>query len=438
MQKPRILLNKSTVVAAIGLAAGTAAHAQTDDGLLNKLVQKGILTEAEANELKAGEEKAAPQAAASNFGLPSWVTSLKFAGDFRGRLDQQLSDNPEFVDRTRFRYRLRAGITLTLQDDFEVGFKVGSSDSGANALSNNTTIENNGTKKPIWIDTAYAKWTPIHDGDWKLSTTIGKMVNPLEVSNMEFDPDYTPEGAAVQAGYKLSDQHSLAFNGAGFVLDELSGSSSDPYLLAGQVFWKAKWSKKVDSSLGVSAYSLDNTQNLTTANVPDNNAGNRRTAGGNLVYHYNPIVVSGAVTYKLDNCPLYQGEFPIKLAGSYMNNPAVSSNNQGYWGGVTFGKAGKKHNWDIGYRYQRLEGDAWYEEIVDDDNNAFYQTAAVGGKSGMTGGTNVKGHLVKVNYSLTDSLTFTFTGYFNELINASPAGSRSGGTRLFFDLMWKY
>lgn len=426
------------VLAALGVATGATVQAQSDDGLLNKLVQKGILTEAEAKELRAGEAKEAPHATVAGIGMPSWVTSLKFGGDFRGRVDQQGSDNPAFLDRTRFRYRLRAGISLTLQDDFEVGFKVASSDSGGNALSNNTTLENNGTKKPVWIDTAYAKWTPIHGGDWMFSTTLGKMVNPLETSYMEFDPDYTPEGVAINSSYKLNDNHSLKFNAAGFVLDEEALSGRDPFLVTGQIIWNAKWSSKIDSSLGFAAYSLDNKANLVTANVPDNNAGNTRDAAGNLVYSYNPIVISGSVGYKLDSCPLFKGEFPIRLGGAFMDNPAVSNNNEGYFGSITFGKSGRKGNWDLMYRYQQLEGDAWYEELVDDDNNAFYQTAAVGGKQGLVGGTNIKGHLVKLNYSLTDALTFTFTGYFNELIHANPVGSKSGGTRLFFDLMWKY
>ena len=37
-------------------------------------------------------------------------------------------------------------------------------------------------------------------------------------------------------------------------------------------------------------------------------------------------------------------------------------------------------------------------------------------KNGWVGGTNIKGQMIKFNYSLTDALTFTFTAYINELI----------------------
>ena len=85
--------------------------------------------------------------------------------------------------------------------------------------------------------------------------------------------------------------------------------------------------------------------------------------------------------------------------------------------GITFGKSGKKHAWDISYRYEYLEADATYDQLVDDDNGAYYQNAPTGGAVGYFGGTNLKGSLVKANYSITDSLTLSFTCYLNELIN---------------------
>jgi hypothetical protein len=436
MNKRQVI--RSAVAAGL-LLSGMGAQGQSSDALLNKLVEKGILTVQESKELKQETDKNVASAVHNNMGLPDWVKALKLSGDFRGRVDYMGSDNSAMVDRWRLRYRLRAGVTLSLKDDFEVGFRLASSDAGGNPLSNNTTFENDATKKPVWIDTAYATWTPIHDGEWTLSGTIGKMVNPFVFqSYMEFDPDYTPEGAALQAAYKINDAHALKFNGGAFVLDELAASGRDPFLFGGQILWDAKWTKQIESSLGVSGFSVVNTGNLTTANVPDNNTGNTRSAAGNLVYNYNPIIASGSLTYKLDKFPLYKGTFPIKLGGEYLNNPAAPSSNTGWWAGVTFGKAAHKGQWDLAYRYQRLEGDAWYEELVDDDNAAYFQAAFTGGKSGMVGGTDIQGHLVKLNYAITDSLTFTFTGYFNELIHPNPAGSKSGGIHVMADVMWKF
>ena len=442
------LLNGHCFTAAIGVAFCAAnAQAQSSDALINKLVEKGILTSDEAKELRQESAQGFDEEFKDKVGLPDYVTSLRFNGDFRGRADWLNSDNSAFTDRLRLRYRLRAGLELTLKDEFTIGFGLGSGDAGGNPLSNNTTLDNNGTKKPIWVDTAFAKWTPIHDDQWTASTTIGKMRNPLQVTPMEFDPDYTPEGGVVQVAHNLNADHKVRFNGGAFILDELSGSTQDPFFYTAQLFWDAKWQSRLDTSLGVSVYSIVNGGSLNNGNVPNNNAGNTRNAAGNLVYSYNPVVLTGSLIYKLDDFPLYKGTFPIQVVGQYMNNPATSSRNEGYFGGIKFGKSGKRGTWDIAYRYQYLEGDAWYEELVDDDNVGYYQSTPVNdgfvsagnpNGAGLFGGTNVKGHLVRVDYSLTDALTLTFFGYFNNLIDPSPNGSKSGGTHLMADLMWKF
>jgi hypothetical protein len=394
--------------------------------------------------------------------MPDWVTSYKLYGDFRGRYDEMITDNTGSAslsaqDRIRLRYRLRVGMLVNMKDDLQVGFRLGSGDSGGNALSSNTTLENNGTKKPIWVDAAYGKWTPINDGVWMLAATIGKMDQPFQVTPMEFDPDYTPEGAALQGTCKINDKHSLAVNGGAFVLDEVTASARDPFMYGVQAIWNANWTPRIASSLGIGAFDIvnNNTLGLTAATlngggVPNNNQGNSRNISGNLVYYYNPIVASASFTYTLDTFPLYNGKFPIKLAGEFMDNPASadpatgSANNIGFWGGIQLGKSGKKGTWDIFYRYQYLEADACYDELVDDDNVAFYSNKSTSlAKTGWVSGTNVKGHMIKFNYSLTDALTFSFTSFINDLIipNLNTGGlgePKNHSLHVMADLTWKF
>lgn len=446
-----------------GAAALTAVipqvHSQTSvDNLLNKLEQKGILTVDEADQLKS--ENATNSVADFNkelnsrLPIPDWVTGYKLSGDFRGRFDEQTSDNSTFENRTRFRYRVRAGLTVLMKDNLEVGFRVASggntSGNGATPLSNNTTLTGNGSKKSLYVDTAYGKWSPIIGDDWTLSGTIGKMVNPYQLTPMVFDPDYTPEGGAIQTLYKFSNTQSISAVGSAFVINDSSsgvsgGLKSDAIIYGGQVAWNAKWTPKVASSLGVAAFDLsDHNGQLTTANYPlsfTGNQGNSRTAGGALLYDYNPIVGDASATYTLDSFPLYTGAFPIKLAGEIMNNPAAPSNNEGYWGGVTFGQAVKKGSWDVTYRYEYLEQNAWWDQIVDDDNVGYYANASGSFIAGMLGGTNIKGHMVKVNYALTDGLMFTATCFVNELINQNIGGvaePKNGAIHFMADLMWKF
>lgn len=476
----------------VALFAGAAAlmaltpntHAQTSvDALLNKLEQKGILTVEEAKELKAENQQDSAadfnKAMNSKFQMPDWVTSYKLYGDFRGRFDDMITDSYggtslSAQDRARLRYRLRVGLLVSMKDDLQAGFRLGSGDatgvgsqsSAGSPLSNNTTMQDNATKKMIYIDAAYGKWTPINDGVWMLGATIGKMDQPFQFSQMVFDSDYTPEGSALQGSYKINDNHTLVVNGAAFVLDEVAASGRDPFMYGGQAIWNANWTPHIASSLGIGAFDIvnknalglsgftANTNNYNSGGVPNVNQGNTRDKYGSLIYDYNPIVVSGSATYTLDTFPLYNGKFPIKLAAEYMNNPGAEpqkgpANNIGYWVGVQLGKSGKKGTWDIFYRYQYLEADAWYDELVDDDNVVYYANGAAGttlAKNGWVSGTNIKGQMIKFNYSLTDALTFTFTAYINDLIKPAlnttattpPGEPLNHALHVMADLMWKF
>jgi Putative porin len=462
------LIPRLVVLAALcgAIAGNHTLHAQSADALIDKLVEKGILNVDEANGLREETDKDFTKAFASKNGMPDWVTSFKINGDFRGRFEHFNSDNSLMTSRTRYRYRARLAFTATIVDDFEVGMRFTSADSNANSLnggnplSANSTLGAGATRKSVYFDTAYAKWTPIHNGPWTAGVTIGKMDNQFQVSNMVFDYDYEPEGAMAQIGYQINDRHSLKLVGGFFALAELNQISStvpapshDPFMTGGQLLWEAKWTPKIESTVGVGVFALNSKDNLEVGssgpvNVPLINDGNTRNGLGQLVYNYNPVVADAALTYKLDSFPLYPGAFPVKLAGEYMNNPGAPSNNEGYNVGVTFGKAGEKGRWQVSYRYQKLGADAWYDEFVDDDNGAFYAQTLPGSGyptsatnptgAGWRGGTNVRGHLVQFQYSVNDSLTFVFTYYLNSLINPNPAGSVSTAGHFMADLMWKF
>ena len=449
----------TTSLLALAAVAGYVINgqAQSVDTLLDKLVDKGILTVKEANELREESDKDFSKAYSAKSGMSDWVSALKFNGDIRGRYESFYFDNPNGVDRQRFRYRLRFGAVATLSDNFEAGMRLTSSEaanggSGGDPISGNSTMQDNGSKKLIYLDLAYAKWTPVRTEDWMGSFTIGKMENPFVFSDLVFDSDYTPEGAALQWGYNLSEAHGLKFNGGAFALDELGAQSEDPYMYGGQVRLESTWSKRWSSSAGVAWMAIENEQALAgtvggAAPVPDQNRGNTRGPSANtsvgalvnaLVYDFHPVIADASVTYTLDEFWHYNAPFPIKLGGDFVNNPNAGPDNQGWSAGVLFGKAGKKGLWEVGYRYKYLESDAWYEELVDSDFGGFYQIAPVGGAAGYGAGTNVKGHVLKVAYSPYNPLTLTVTAFFSELINPNPAATESKTTRIQMDATLKF
>ena len=447
--KPRNI--NLALLAGLGLLAANQSQvqAQSADALIDKLVEKGILNTREAQELRDESDKGFATAHAVKTGMPDWVSSLKMNGDFRGRFDGTYSDNVTSVDRNRFRYRLRFGVTANIVDDFEVGFRLGSGDldgaaaalgSGVDPISQNQSFQNNGSKKGIFLDLAYGKWSPLHTPDWNGSFSFGKIENPFVASDLVFDNDYTPEGGAIALSYNLSPKHQIKWNTGGFVLDEIGGNSQDPYMMGTQLRLDSVWNPEISSSVGITAMTIAGERNLKNTDVPNINRGNTRDANGALLNAYNPIYADASVTYMRVSFPMYVGPFPIKFSGEYLVNPAAHLDNDGYSGGVMFGKSGRKGLWDVSYTYKVLGADAWYEEFADSDTGAFYQAAYPnsGAGAGYGPGTNLRGHTVKFAYSPYDSLTLSAKWFMIEANNETPAGSNSMNHRLQLDAVWKF
>jgi len=441
---PRTWTALAASIFVTGLAA-TTGQAQSVDSLLDKLVDKGILTAKEAKDLRVEADDDFSKAYKTKSGMPDWVTSFKINGDFRGRFEQFKSENDAFVESNRWRYRLRLGAVATIQDNFEVGLRLTSGEQvstfGGDPISGNATFQDNASKKFLFVDLAYAKWGFLKNKDFSGSVTFGKMENPFVFSDLVFDADYTPEGVGLNFNYRVSDAHSIKLNGGAFILDELGGDSKDPYTFGGQVRWDGTWSKHLTSSVGGAILTIVNEQSLTNNAVPNVNRGNTRLAGtGVLDENFNPVIVDASLTYTFDEVPFYKGKFPIKLAGEYMNNLAISEREEAYAAGVTLGKAGKKGTWEMSYRYKFLGGDAWYEEMVDSDFGAFYQGTFPnsGFGAGYGAGTNLRGHVVKLSYSPYDALTLSATYFRTEVVDEVPEGSNSKTGRLQIDALFRF
>ena len=451
-------------LAADAVAPAKAAQPSDADVLLNLFQKKGLISEQdvkEAHDALASRNKDVVTTGSKVSAMPDWVTGVKFYGDFRGRFEENAAENIGYSVRDRYRYRLRLGATMSLLDDFEVGVRLASGNPttaggnlvGGQPITANQDMNSLESRKFIWIDAAYAKWTAIKTEDWTLSGTIGKMDNPFSLSNMIWDYDIDPEGAALQLAYKFDNRHTLKVNGAFFVLDEINQydpvnkptilPSRDPFVYGAQALLESKWMPKFESSLGVAVFDVAHRDSLSAKVQPFYNSGNSRdfTSGG-LLYNYNPIIGTASATYKLDSFPLYPGKYPISAMVEYMENPGAPDNNTAYRLGTRLGKAGKKGQWELNYRYQRLEADAWFDALVDDDNGAYYalgntQLNGTGKLNGWFGGTNVRGHLVQGVYSFTDFLNLTFTYYLNDLIIGVP-GQSSDARHLMVDLNWRF
>jgi len=408
-------------------------------------------------ELDAEAAEAKFKDATSKFKLPNWVTSVRLVDDLRLRYDGIYAPDSDFVSRHRVRPRLRLGAIVTLQDDFEIGFRLASTpsvgrDSGGDPLSTNQTFEDNGSRKPVGVDWAFARWTPLHTPRWTGSFVLGKLENPPNYSENVFDVDYTPEGFAEQFYYKAHTNQTVSAYFGQYFLDELAFSAKDPFLFLEQLRLDSKWSQSINTSVGVSGLIITSPKSLTTANVPDSNPGNTRNADGVLVNGYQLLIADVSITYNLDSFPLYNGPFPISFGGEYIHNFGASRDNIAYSFGPSFGRvsqrnyagmARQKGRWEISYRYQELQADANYEELTASDNGAFYRGRPFGEPTNLRvptflNGINLRGHAFRFAYAPFDSLVIDARVWLNEAIKEVPTGDTVQGVRVLVDAVWQF
>lgn len=442
----------AVAAAAVLLAGGATAWAQNVDALLNKLVEKGILTVKEADELKVESDKGITAAHRSREGLPEWVTGLQFTGDFRGRFDGMYPDVSAIEDRNRLRFRLRFGAIASLTENWEVGLRLASTaaiggDGGGDPVSTNETLGNNANRKPVGIDWAYARWRPLNTSEWTVSLAFGKFENPFALSEMVFDQDYTPEGFSEQITYRLNADQKLRLNLGQFWLEEVPFSGRDAYMFGAQGRWDANWNPSWRSAAGVAGLTIVNPETLTTSAVPNVGRGNTRNEDGVLLSNFDVLVVDASVTRSLESFPFYRGAFPIRMAGEFIYNFGAGDENVGFGFGPTFGGAGRKGQWEISYKYKHLEADAMYEETVDSDYGAFYPVRPPDDSDSARypsyqSGTNVRGHVFRLSYSPHDALTLSATYSLTELIVPELVGdiprAQTSGGRFIFDAVWKF
>src|SRR5882724_6267755 len=119
---------------------GTAARAQDAGALLDLLVKKRLITDQEAEEVRADLVKESAETSAGKWKLSTPITELELYGDIRLRYQynggRTAGDTPvaapgagvaglhDWQERERERYRLRLGLRGILADDWFFGVRL--------------------------------------------------------------------------------------------------------------------------------------------------------------------------------------------------------------------------------------------------------------------------------------------------------------------------
>jgi hypothetical protein len=202
------------------ILGGVATHAQDSGALLDLLVKKGLITDQEAEDVRADLVKETAATPAGKWKLSTPLTELELYGDTRMRYEirtaeagppDTLTRPGDNTQRNRFRYRLRLGLRGTLVDDWFFGLRL---ETSTNPRSTNVTFgDDSGVNGPfskdsdrISVGQAYLGYRGIRD----LTLTAGRMPNPFVTTLMTWDADINPEGLAEQWKHTFN----LSFGGS--------------------------------------------------------------------------------------------------------------------------------------------------------------------------------------------------------------------------------
>jgi Putative porin len=190
----------------IGCLFAGSLRADDTGALLDLLVRKKLITEKDAQGVRAelATDKSSSDAAKIKLSAP--VTELELYGDARLRYDlrQGETSSHDTQQRERERYRLRLGLRGTLADDWFFGVRLETSPS---ARSSNVTFGDDTSNSSAGGGGPFAKGSDGvnvgqaylgYKGFPDLILTAGKMPNPLITTLMVWDADINPEGLAEQ------------------------------------------------------------------------------------------------------------------------------------------------------------------------------------------------------------------------------------------------
>jgi hypothetical protein len=374
------------------MSAGVqASYAGEIDLLLQKLVEKGVLTGAEAQQVKIETQEQVKKEVATgkSASLPAWVQNIKLKGDLRLRYQYKhaKATNDYKKDTNIGRIRARLGLEAKINEKLMAG--IGIATGSGDPRSTNITFGSYNTKKSIVLDYGYAKYSPF---TW-LTLVGGKMqlADTLWMpTDLIWDSDITPEGAILQFNKSLGSNASLFFNTGALIVDADTSSDTDSpmaYIIQPGLSYKFNDNLSLKGALSLQGFS--NIKGRTSSSYSGaSNTGN--TTAGSSTYTYNYQMINPAVEFSIKE-PFKAIGFNVeslKLLGEYVNNLDVSDGASGFACGFKLGnsKIKKWGDWQVKYIYAMLGRDAVLDVLPDSDR--------YGGKTG------IRSHEVEFQFGL--------------------------------------
>lgn len=415
---------------------GTQAVIQAVSDAIQQAVKQGPMN---ANELAkvtapAGVTGSAPVAPPPPAAPKTWVDAITLLGDIRYRVEtikddaknDKTKDNNEPYVRERERIRARLGAEAKVTDNVKAVLRLTTDEAatiggGGDPISGNQTLTGGGSKKGVYLDLAYIDWNLFGEGNSELHAVVGKMNNPFITCNddLVWDPDLTPEGAALKGSVDLSPVTLLGNFGYFWIAER--DSNTPITMVGGQGAARVEFIPEISLTVGSSLYTF---QNVRGADVVDykydlgyeravNLPGkvNYPSGYGNTViksmsglsprsqwaYDYNVLQPFA----KLDAWPTVFGKVvPVSLFAQYIQNLSVSDWNKGFLYGGSVGKAKNPGTFELGASWASVKSDATLGMWTDSDR--------------WGGGTDGEGAKFYAKYQVLKNLQASLTYFMDQ------------------------
>ncbi len=398
------LKSKLLATAAFFLAA-VCALAQDSGPLIDLLIKKGVINDQEGEDLRAELTKDfAANTAAGKLNLSPSLTELRISGDVRARVESRTGQLPsgDHLERDRFRYRFRAGLTGRLLNDWSFGFRL---ETAAGNRSSNVTMGDDAgpfakTSDTVNIGQIWAAWNP----NPNFTLTVGRMPNPLVSTLMVWDGDINPEGFAEQFRRRSGKfEYSATF--AQFLYSAANTQNSfaptvnvrDMFLFAwqgGLKYYADGTTRFFQINPTLYTYVRNSTQNAVAFRGP-----------------FTPSVTTAVNNLTVVDVPLeydwMMNGVPVRLFGDFAFNldasdraakygrPDLDGENKAWQVGFQYGKAANKGEWDAKIFWQTTGIFALDPNLVDSDL--------------WDSRTNMSGWVLQANYALGAATQIAFT-----------------------------
>ena len=473
------------VMAASLFFGAAAARAQDSGALLELLVKKGLITDQEAEDVRADLVKESAATSAGKLKLSTPLTELELYGDARLRYEIRTAEAgaPDTItkpgdntQRNRFRYRLRLGLRGILVDDWFFGLRL---ETSTNPRSTNVTFgDDSGVNGPfskdsdrISVGQAYFGYKGVRD----LTLTAGKIQNPFITTSMVWDGDINPEGLAEQwkhtfnlsfgGGHAAGTQSyskdgktvstaaestpsnitvDIFANLGQFVYDDSNPENTvgpapvglpnrDALLLGWQVGAKIGFTKDIYLQLAPTIYNYTgngDTFNTHFSGDPTflDGSGNKVTpnqTGINSLLVFDMPVELG---WKFGELPMRVfGDFAVNFDGddraAAAGHPDKGDQRYAYQIGLGAGKLKAKRDWQLSAFYQHVEQFALDPNLVDSDI--------------FDSRVNMEGFVVQAGYAISDAVFFNLTYGYGEQIDGD-LGTGGVGDAFSLNPLHKY